>query len=66
VWLAIAGVCYLTNSFANFLSPLFAVHLLPYILIPGVVELLLALWLFVMGVNVQQWNEQASAGGEHQ
>ena len=63
VWLAIAGLCYLTNSFANFLSPLFAAHLLPYILIPGVVEILLALWLFVMGVNVQRWKEQASAAG---
>jgi Domain of unknown function (DUF4386) len=66
VWLAIAGVCYLTNSFANFLSPEFAAHLSPYIQIPGVVEILLALWLFVMGVNVQRWKEQASTAGERQ
>jgi Domain of unknown function (DUF4386) len=66
VWVAIAGLCYLTNSFANFLSPLFAAHLLPYILIPGVVEILLALWLCVMGVNVQRWNEQSSTAGERQ
>ena len=64
VLLAIAGLCYLTNSFANFLSPEFAAHLVPYILIPGVAEILLALWLFVMGVTAQRWKEQASAAGE--
>jgi hypothetical protein len=64
VWLAIAGVCYLTNSFANFLSPEFEAHLLPYILFPGAVEIVLALWLLVMGVNVQRWREQASAAVE--
>jgi len=66
VWLAIAGLCYLTNSFVNFLSPEFAAHLLPYILIPGAVEILLALWLLVMGVNVQRWTEQAGAAGQRQ
>ncbi|HEX9131781.1 MAG TPA: DUF4386 family protein [Ktedonobacteraceae bacterium] len=63
VLLAIAGLCYLTNSFANFLSPEFAAHLSPYILIPGVVEIVLALWLFVMGVYAERWKEQASAAG---
>jgi Domain of unknown function (DUF4386) len=66
VWLALAGVCYLTNSFANFLSPEFAAYLSPYILIPGVVEIVLALWLLVMGVNGERWKEQASAAGERQ
>jgi hypothetical protein len=61
VWLAIAGVCYLTNSFANFLAPSFAAHLPLYILLPGVVEIVLALWLLVMGVNAEHWKEQASA-----
>jgi hypothetical protein len=61
VWLATAGVCYLTNSFANFLSPEFAAHLLPYILFPGTVEIVLALWLLVRGVNVQRWKALASA-----
>jgi hypothetical protein len=63
VLLAISGFCYLINSFANFLSPAFAAHLLPYILIPGGAELLLALWLVVMGVNDQRWTEQARAAG---
>ena len=60
VLLAISGLCYLINCFANFLSPSFAAHLLPYILVPGGAELLLALWLVVIGVNVQRWKEQAS------
>ena len=62
--LALAGVCYLVNSFANFLAPSFAAHLSPYILIPGAVEIVLALWLLVMGVNAERWNEQARAAGE--
>jgi hypothetical protein len=60
VLLAIGGVCYLTYSFAAFLSPGFAAHLLPFILAPGGLgELSLCLWLLVMGVNAQRWNEQA-------
>jgi hypothetical protein len=35
VLLAISGLCYLINCFANFLSPAFAAYLLPYILVPG-------------------------------
>ncbi|MBV9670593.1 MAG: DUF4386 domain-containing protein [Acidobacteriales bacterium] len=66
VWLALAGVCYLTNSFANFLAPQFAAHLVPYILIPGVVEIVLALWLLVLGVNTERWKEQARAAGGRQ
>ncbi len=57
--LAISGLCYQIGNFANFLSPAFAAHLFPYILVPGVTELLLALWLVVVGVNVQRWKEQA-------
>ena len=64
VLLAISGLCYLINCFANFLSPAFAAHLLPYILVPGGAELLLALWLVVIGVNVQRWKEQASKASE--
>ena len=59
--MAIGGLCYLTNSFANFLSPGFAAHLIPYIQLPsGVAELSLCLWLLVIGVNVPRWEKQAS------
>jgi len=57
--LALAGLCYLTNSFVTIIAPAFAAHLYPYILVPGIGELLLALWLVVMGVNVNRWKEQA-------
>jgi hypothetical protein len=60
--LVIAGGCYLTNSFANFIAPAFAAQLFPYILLPGLVaEGSLALWLFVVGLNAKKWAERASA-----
>jgi uncharacterized protein DUF4386 len=62
VLLAITGVLYLTNSFANFLAPEFGALLFRYLLpfgLPG--ELSLTLWLLVVGVNVQRWNELASS-----
>jgi hypothetical protein len=63
VLLAIAGLGYLINTFATLLAPDFAAQLLPYILIPGGADLLLPLWLVVVGVNVQRWKEQARAAG---
>ena len=62
VLLQIAGVCYLTNSFAMILSPSLADQLLPAILVPAFVgEAALCLWLLVKGVNVEKWKAQASA-----
>ena len=66
VLLAIGGLSYLTYSFASFLAPEFAAHLVPYIQLPSLIaELSLCLWLLVMGVDVQRWNEQAVAAGTH-
>jgi hypothetical protein len=63
--MVIAGLCYLTSSFATFLSPEVAARLFPYILVPGsVAELSLILWLLVKGVNDQRWKERASAAVE--
>lgn len=60
VLMATDGLCYLTNSFANFLAPGFAAGLFPYILVPCfVAELSLCLWLLVVGVNVPKWEEKA-------
>jgi hypothetical protein len=65
VLLAIGGLCYLTYSFATFLAPEFAAHLVPYIQLPsGVAELSLCLWLLVIGVNVSRWEKQASKASE--
>ena len=58
----IAGLCYLTDSFALILSPAFANRLFPAILLPAFVgEASLCLWLLTKGVNVQRWKEQARA-----
>ena len=58
----IAGLCYLTDSFALILSPPLANRLFPTILLPAFVgEASLCLWLLVKGVNVQRWLEQAGA-----
>jgi hypothetical protein len=62
VLMAIAGLCYMTNSLASVLSPRFATHLVPYILVPaGLGELALSLWLLVMSVDAESWREQANA-----
>ncbi|HET7151259.1 MAG TPA: DUF4386 domain-containing protein [Candidatus Acidoferrum sp.] len=59
VLMQIAGLCYLTDSFALVLSPAFANRLFPAILVPSFVgEASLCLWLLVKGVNVQRWTEQ--------
>ena len=58
--LSLAGLFYLTNTFASFLSPAFAAHLIHYTLALGAGEILSALWLLVIGVNTQRWKEQAS------
>jgi hypothetical protein len=62
VLMQIAGLCYLTNSFAMLLFPKFTQLLFPAILIPAFVgELLFCLWLLAMGVNVKRWEEKANA-----
>jgi hypothetical protein len=54
--LALAGTCYLVNSFAGFLAPAVAAKLFPAILVPAAVaELSLALWLLVKGVDEAKW-----------
>ena len=57
--MALAGLGWLV-----FLSPPLANSLLTYLEVLGVLgEVLLMLWLLVMGVNAQRWNERASAAG---
>jgi len=56
--LAVAGACYLINSFAHFLLPATGAALFNAgILVPCfAAELSLTLWLLVKGVNVAQWD----------
>lgn len=65
VLMAIAGLCYLTNSFALIVAPSFGVRLFPEIMIPVFVgEASLCLWLLVKGVNIPKWKARASADPE--
>jgi hypothetical protein len=51
-------------SYVPFLSPALVRSLQPYILVfPGVGQISLTLWLLMIGVNAQRWNEQATAAG---
>lgn len=54
--MAFAGLGWLTFGSARL-----ATYLSPYNMLPGIIgEGTLTLWLLVMGVNEQRWNEQAS------
>ncbi len=60
VLMALAGLSYLP-----LLYPPLANYLSPYnLVVDGVGELSLLLWLLIVGVNVQRWKEQASAASE--
>jgi hypothetical protein len=64
--LALSGACYLVNTFAAVLAPGFEAHLLPYILLPGIAELLVAGWLLVAGVSTPDTRRAALAAGTAQ
>jgi hypothetical protein len=54
----VAGLSYLTNSFALLLVPSFAASIFPAILMPAFIgELALCLWLIVKGVNLERWQQ---------
>jgi Domain of unknown function (DUF4386) len=62
--LAIGGLGYSANIFANVIPPAIGADFFPYVMLPaGIAEISLALWLLVIGVNVQRWKEQSSAAG---
>ena len=64
VLLAIEGVAYLANSFADFLAPEIAATVFRFLMVSALGEVSLCLWLLVMGVNEQRWKEQASAAAD--
>jgi len=56
ILIQIAGLCYLTNSFAMILAPKFSNFNL---LIPAFIgEFSFCLWLIIKGVNVSKWREK--------
>jgi hypothetical protein len=60
--LQIAGVCYVTNSFALLVAPTVAAMLFPFILLPSfVAELSLSLWLLIKGVDLRKWFDNVPA-----
>jgi Domain of unknown function (DUF4386) len=60
---ALAGVCYLLNSFAQLLSPSLQEKMVPAILIPAFLgELGTCLWLIVKGLDVAKWDERVRMG----
>ena len=60
--LAIGALSYLAYSFASFLSPDFAAHLVPYIQLPSLVgEGSLCLTLLAGAINLPRWTEQAAS-----
>ncbi|HEV2705928.1 MAG TPA: DUF4386 domain-containing protein [Pyrinomonadaceae bacterium] len=61
VLMALGGLSYLMNSFTLFLWPALAARLPDIMVLGGIAELSLCLWLMVMGVNAQKWREKAIA-----
>ena len=62
VLMIVGGLAYVTYSFADFVSPTLAASFLSYPLILGTLgEVVLTLWLLVVGLNGQQWKAQAEA-----
>ena len=62
VLLALGGMSYLINSFANFLIPALGARLLPFVFPVALIgEGSLTVWLLVKGLNEQRWYEQTSA-----
>jgi hypothetical protein len=57
----IAGLSYLTNSFALLLAPALAARMFPAVLLPAIIgELSTCLWLLIKGLNLSKWNQQVS------
>jgi hypothetical protein len=63
LFLAIGGgVGYLGNIFVHVIQPALRDQLFPYVMLPaGIAEILLTLWLIIVGVNAAKWQAQASA-----
>lgn len=58
-----AGMLLAGLSWLTFLWPPLSLALLPYILLGGIGEMALTVWLLAAGVNSERWNEQDAAAG---
>lgn len=59
--MAIGGLSFISTSVVKLLFPAVAARL-PYIgMMGGIGELVLCLWLMVMGVNAAKWEERSPA-----
>jgi hypothetical protein len=57
IFILIAGLCYLVNSFTLILFPAFASSIFTILMAPiFIAELSMCLWLSIKGVNVPKWN----------
>lgn len=61
--MAVGGLSYLVNSFAVFLSPALSARLPDVMVLGGIAELSLCLWLTVKGVDAPKWAELAGGVG---
>jgi hypothetical protein len=62
VLVGLAGLAFLTNSFALFVAPAIGDAINPALLVvDGIGELALTLWLLIVGVDDQKWRVLASA-----
>jgi hypothetical protein len=57
VFLVIEGVAYLANSLADFVAPGMARTVFAVLMVTGLAEVLLCLWLLSRGVSVAKWKE---------
>ncbi|WP_194914108.1 DUF4386 domain-containing protein [Catenulispora rubra] len=61
ILLAIDGLAYLVGGFTNMIAPGVAGHLGPWIQIPAPIgEGALCLWLLIVGVDVERWQQRAA------
>ena len=59
--LAIGGLGYLANILVHAIPPAVRENLFPYVMLPAVAEILLTVWLIIVGVNAAKWKAQAAA-----
>ena len=60
-FLMIEGFAYWANSLANFIAPGVARSVFAALLVTGLAEVILCLWLLIRGVNTERWRARAVA-----